>query len=412
MQINKIFISGGWGYRNLGDDALLKATIDLVNYNLRDTSEIIVSSYNPSDSKRIISGSIKVVPSVDRKIFGKYFFRKFLNFNQKEKLFFRKIKNKFLDYFIAAISILHLITIFFIPSFYLRIVKKMKNEIYQDFENVDLFIMSGGGYFNSWRTSLVSRFIEIEIAKLQGAKILLIGQTIGPFNNYIYKKIAKYCLQKCDIIAVRDIASLQELKSLDINVENDIIPDIALYTHYSFPKKKRITIVPFYEKIREKGNQICNVLKKIQEGTNLEIAIAISQQWEDAKKNACYLFQLLQLKNCNVQLFIPSDVDELQKILGESNVVISQNLHGLILAYRAGSAIISLNDKRKFQTFLKITDKVDHLIAMIDLEEDILMSNVTKCIHENTNIDIDIRQCLANTIKLKFKQYIFIFLEC
>ena len=74
----KILVSGGWGYGNLGDDALLVATIDLLKEKYPN-SEIVIMSYDDIETQKLYELSdIKVIPSVHRIISKKMAFNKFL----------------------------------------------------------------------------------------------------------------------------------------------------------------------------------------------------------------------------------------------------------------------------------------------------------------------------------------------
>ena len=382
MKLKKILISGGWGYHNLGDDAILKSTLNLVNHFFPKRDKI-VTSYDPNQSIKIVEDeNINCIQSVPRIIFGKYWHLSFINENvhvtniYKIHRFFKKVRNR-----------IWLLFIRFFPSLFLFFLRIFYNKIYKDFSQVDLFIMSGGGYFASGDISLISRFIEIEVAKLYRAKVVLVGQSIGPFTRNIDKKIVKRCLLKCDVIQVRDWDSLHELQAMGIKVEKDIIPDLALYDNIVMPKKQLITLIPFSRRILVNMSKICNILHNFQKTENYKIRITISQQWKIQNKIAYELYQMLQSMSCDVEFVIPSDVDELQTGLGESQIVISENLHGLIMAYRAGSSIISLNDTRKFKTFMEITQKKDLLIGLKEFDEHKLITAINKCINEREHND-------------------------
>ena len=69
--IKNIILSGGWGYGNLGDDAILLSSVRL----LRDkfpNARINILTYCIRDSKKVLKdiGDLYFYESLDRKLFG------------------------------------------------------------------------------------------------------------------------------------------------------------------------------------------------------------------------------------------------------------------------------------------------------------------------------------------------------
>lgn len=408
--MRNIYVSGGWGYRNLGDDSILKVTCEIIN-RLFPVSDKIISSYDKRVTAEVVDDSeISVVESVDRLLFGKYYTNKWIGYKKVENYsrlnsFIKRGKGFIIRGFVNAFSKIHLLLILHLESYYISILKRSR--VYKSFRGVNLFIMSGGGYFNSWETSLVSRYVEIKMAKLAGAKVVLVGQTIGPFLTRAHRKVAKKCLRDCDAISVRDRESFMELQGMEIICENQIIPDLSLMKTYQYQKKDIITIVPFYEGIEEYGFQIAEVLNEIQGLTGYKIRITISQQWAGVFEKAVFLHEIFRNVKCNVEFSYPLNVDELQVLLGESKIVVSQNLHGLILAYRANASIISLNNKRKFLTFMEIIDRDRFVFPMTNFDKVKFRSSILDCVEEyagskpktvNKNFSSDIENCLASIL--------------
>ena len=206
----KILLSGGWGYGNLGDDAILIASLNLLKEKYPH-SEITVMSYDFQETMKILNKpDIKVIPSIHRIISGELSFKKFgawkksFNYYPFPKLLFRRIKK---------------IQNHSIKSQTNKIFHKMKNlsefekhiKVYDEFKNADLFVMSGGAYINGWLDSLCSRVLELKITKETNTKSLIIGQTIGPFKKTDLASYAKSGLELADKVSVRDIGSYEEL---------------------------------------------------------------------------------------------------------------------------------------------------------------------------------------------------------
>ena len=62
-----ILISGGWGYRNLGDDAILVSSINLIQ-NCYPEAQISVLSYSKEETEKILNNSIPVYSSIDYRL--------------------------------------------------------------------------------------------------------------------------------------------------------------------------------------------------------------------------------------------------------------------------------------------------------------------------------------------------------
>ena len=75
IQPTNILISGGWGYGNLGDDAILLSTIKLTRSKFPN-AKLHIFSYSPNETKDIILDSnCELHSSVHRLLFGKSAFR-------------------------------------------------------------------------------------------------------------------------------------------------------------------------------------------------------------------------------------------------------------------------------------------------------------------------------------------------
>jgi polysaccharide pyruvyl transferase WcaK-like protein len=410
----KILISGGWGYRNLGDDSILLATIDLLR-NRFPEAELIVTSYCVNDTKEIIgnTSNIKIIPSFYRLIFNslyetKYYGKKTKLFSEKSKLNKILIKlSKKIEIYIVYIN-LYLLKIDLFEKLILR--KLSKNVNYKNIKNnVDLFIMSGGGYFNeSWNSSFISHYLELKFVKKNNIKSVLIGQTIGPFNSKICRRLAYSCMSGCSSIMVRDLDSYNELDSLGIKVEKSIIPDLVLSKNFKTNNKNNIlTFIVFGEYINEKKKDLLETFKLVERDLGYKVVISISQSWKGPIENAKLLNNYLNENGCSSSLLIPRNHKELEELLSTSKVVISQNLHGLILAWRNNSSIIALNDRRKFKTFMDIIEKPQMLLPIKILDSTKLFSLIVEASnYENQSsqinnlligkIEEDFNNCLKN----------------
>ena len=77
--MSKYLLSGGWGFGNLGDDAILLSTIELIK-NVDAEAEIGVFSYDSSATKRLLCQykKVKVFRSIQSILFGHEFELQFM----------------------------------------------------------------------------------------------------------------------------------------------------------------------------------------------------------------------------------------------------------------------------------------------------------------------------------------------
>ena len=82
----------------------------------------------------------------------------------------------------------------------------------------DLLFNVGGGTMpgRPWVSSL-GRLGTFLICKMFGKPVIVSGQTIGPFERSISKRVAAFFLNKVDMITLRDTTSLRDLQDIGIN---------------------------------------------------------------------------------------------------------------------------------------------------------------------------------------------------
>lgn len=183
-----IFVTGGWGYGNIGDDAILLATLNSVHERLPDAA-LHLTSFNPQETKFHHSlGSI-------------YSFHYYLDLrNWRGRLTFIRF------------TIWLALRLFGIRA--PGLVGQGFAELLNQLENADLVLMAGGGYFNDrWRGSFLARIAEICASKAAGKPVIVYGQTVGPFASKFARILMPRVLKFVDRVAYRDVQSEQVLRS-------------------------------------------------------------------------------------------------------------------------------------------------------------------------------------------------------
>jgi colanic acid/amylovoran biosynthesis protein len=88
----------------------------------------------------------------------------------------------------------------------------------QPFIEADLIISKGGGFLNDfYALASLGRLWGFYFAKLLGKPVVLYAQSIGPLNRTPYRQIARYVLNKVDLITLRDNKSKEILQSMGVN---------------------------------------------------------------------------------------------------------------------------------------------------------------------------------------------------
>jgi len=405
--IKRILISGGWGYANFGDDAILISTINLIEKKFPG-AEIVVSSYNVEETERNVNrDDIQFIPSIHRHLTGNLSAKRLIIVEKKDILRFNrnfvgrvfskvKIRLKQIKYSIQeALSY---------RKYNLLLKDNSMLPLYEEYKSFDLFVQAGGGYFlGSWLDNLYSRVIELVIAKRNNLPILIMGQSIGPFNTKRTQEIALKGLQLANVISVRDQESVNELLSYQIN--SKLIPDTALYgKQLNRIKQATLTIIVGGIGMTERqGMIICKAVAAAAKLLGFWIKIIVTRLWYSDLNSAYRLDQAFKAENINATLIIPVNYVHLQNELATTSMIISQNLHGLIMGWRSGVPGISLSSGRKFTGFMEQSNQSHRLLPLERLSQ----NDLTECILDtgkNRDKSVCLQQSLSDKIEKDFDQ--------
>ena len=353
---SKIVVSGGWSYGNLGDDAILDATARLLWRHLPE-AEVVWLAYDeqfardsalvPPDGVRASlhrfadhgwsfwmlqtmwrSAGYALWPSFVQWVYGKLFRRA-------------------------------------------QIRRSMKRDRVADpsdvFKGADLYIMSGGGYFNRWPSKFDACIRELDLAHENGCRVMLIGQSVGPFSEE-QKARLKAALRPTDVLCVRDEESAAELAALGFKAK--VAPDLAR----GFPKQVSdisglLTIVP--GSLAEGMDVLlADQLAAFLAGRDYRLRIVQTcTVWSDVL-SARALQRLLKERGFAAEVVLPRTYHELCAAVEGSELVVSRRMHAMIIGWRCGSDVFALKLSRKLVGFLDMAgcpdsfcrdDSWDHL---------------------------------------------------
>jgi len=104
-------------------------------------------------------------------------------------------------------------------GFNLRLlIDKEKLEILKKHAEADIIIFVGGGNYNdNYRPAIFGRLYGIFLSKILKKPVVLYAHSIGPFNTFVYKHLAKLVFNEVDLITLRDSESKKVLDELRVH---------------------------------------------------------------------------------------------------------------------------------------------------------------------------------------------------
>lgn len=354
--IKKVIVSGGWSYGNLGDEVIAKCTIGLINQKF-PSAKIIYTSYDINDFFK--HHKLKAVESVHCLV------------EKKGTIILNNIMS--VDWKQYGLE-----------------------QYYSLFDNETLFIMSGGGYFDgNWESQFLARILEVEIAKTAGAKVAIIGQSIGPFVNNDQIELAKTALKKCDFINVRDKDTQKFISKLIPKKDINCTCDIALTIRDFYPvllsekKDKRVCnlILQIYaryvfngiQKMRNRNYE--RIIKRItlrlyrynyawskmikcilKTGFfKCQIVLNVQDTQKIGNKHFIKFAQKMKkdISSEEIEIISQMTVNEFCNVLANADVIISCKMHPLIVSASYGVRTFALSQHYKIDAFMEWIGRQD-----------------------------------------------------
>lgn len=302
-------ISGYYGFKNVGDDAMLMAIIDNLKMYKKDL-RILVLSKNPLETRRTYS-----VDSIYR------------------------------------INLIQILSIM---------------------RNSKLFISGGGSLIqdNTSTRSLIYYLGMIWLAKKMQMKVMIYANGIGPLNKKSNRNLTKYVVDKVDVITLREELSYKELASLNINkpqihVTADpaftIRPESVEHTDYLLadegidPKSSYIGIsVRKWYGHDKYETTLANIADYIIETYGINILFIPMHYPGDL-----VIIENIRAKMKNKSFAISKkhSVSEILGIIGKTEMLIGMRLHALIFAASIGLPIVGIVYEPKVEGFLEYSNQ-------------------------------------------------------
>lgn len=314
-----VVLSGYYGFKNSGDDALLMAILNDLRAEKRDIRPVVLSA-TPEDTKRVYR--------VDAK--------------NRSNLF-------------AVLSA----------------IKNAK------------MLISGGGSLIQDETSSKSLWYYlcvIRAAKKHGLKVMQMANGIGPLNKEADRKLAADIInENVDYITLRDVRSLEELRKIGVTgVETKVTADPAMTLECA--GEKDILRIFAEENIPTDKKLACISVRSWKNNDeNFEDEMAKALDYCADKYGVYPLFVPMQYsKDFEISESIcskmqkdgyiikkPRNVQETIGIIKSMDFVVAMRLHSLIYAAGVGVGVIAIVYDPKVRSFMEYAEQNQ----MIDVEE-------------------------------------------
>lgn len=305
--LHDIVIAGYYGFKNIGDEALLTSIVKNMRTYIDDIRMMVLSN-DPDGTKQTF-----LVNSINR-------------FNL------------------------------------LKIIKAMKRS--------KMFMYGGGTLIqeNTSTRSLIYYLGMIWVAKKAGLKVMLYANGIDPINKYINKRLTKNIINNVDMITLREPSSKSELEKLLIDRPQILVTADPAFTIESDCQGKADKIFAL-ESIDGPGPYIGFSARKWDGHRNYTDIIARAADYAATSYGAIPVFipmqypadlQLIQniTAKMNHKAYIISnkyEVSEIMSIMKKFDMVVGMRLHALIFAMGAHVPVVSLEYQPKVAWLMEYT---------------------------------------------------------
>jgi len=235
----------------------------------------------------------------------------------------------------------------------------------------DLYIWGGGTFLYESKDngikSLLSILVHVLIAKLFNVKVIFYGIGYGELRTFVGKNIASVIVKLSDFVTVRDKESYLDIKSIKNNIylTNDLVYrlDIDSIRDIDVNKKKNLNIIlntVYYQTPKEIDKFAGLIEEKIKllkidiEIVNFHLIPAWhNEKTSDTDTNKKLIDSLMnKWGEVNYTIHENKNVDEILLLISESDIVFAQRLHILLISVLLEKQIFTLSYHTKIDKFL------------------------------------------------------------
>ena len=429
----KILILHGMNPHNMGDTAIVKATIARLQ-EIIPNAEITLVSNAQTVTKQKITG-VKILKNII--VTGRIE-------SKNEYFIFRWIAHM-LDNLLLPLSMFG----YFFWALVYRIFKmdvsffinEEKRRTLKEYLEADVVISRGGGFLNDVDISLIgNRFIinafiertflfhlySIFFAVLLKKKTVIYGQSIGPFKNKLNAYLTKLVLNKVDLITVRDRTSKKWLKKIGVNA-----PKVYVTADEAFlfqpASGERVDEILSNEGIKRDPSPLIGV--NVRKWFSLDSNNPAGEYKRYVKAMAECINYLIEKLNATV-IFIPQspgeadtgaekDIsqmigkqeklkiinsyppEEMKGIIGKMDLFIGTHMHSSIfsLSMNVPSIIIAYSHLHKTEDIIKMVGMEKWMLSIKGLESVNLISKINEAFATKNELQKELASNLKNIQK-------------
>lgn len=282
--------------------------------------------------------------------------------------------------------------------------------------NTNVFISGGGTLFqNITSTRSFLYYIGLVLlAKLMFKKVAIIGQGFGPLRGRLNRALARFALNRANLITLRDNASFEELKRLGVKNRNIFVtadPTAMLKLPLLEEGRKILSLEAVRLGKPLLGIAVRSVPKSDEERLYQTLSAAID--WLAKEHNYSPVFILFECpedmgetskvinymeQKSNV-IFRICRPDEMLSIIANFDLLIGMRLHSLIFAAMNQVPMLGLSYDPKVEAFMKEIGQ-SYFPATSDLAQESLRSALERMLGSKDSI----RQQLAEKKKRLHEQ--------
>lgn len=393
--MSKIVFSNAWSYYNKGDASIALATVNAIHEILPDAEKTLLAVDHQSfvNNSESFNCKLKILPMVHtippfNRIFTLY--SAISRYNSALTSFFGII------YLILQVSLFS----------FIRRKKSVLDNILTEIETADVIVAIGGNYLYSNKSFFNHILILIYGKFVKKKKIILLGHSIGPFNDVISSYLAKKILNHMDYILFRESLSDTYIKDnitkqIVSKISGDaafLIPSPNTSNEYREPRIIAISIRKWFFRSPDKFQKYLVTMIKIIVAlvkNNYRIYL-IPFSYVGTAENDLELCNLVlmklpdQIKNqvtiLNIKNLSPYEIGDLMNEL-KIDALIATRLHSAILAsiYNIPCIVISYQYFKGFGISKQI-GLDDYVINIADINYDHLYTMLNNLLKNSKNI--------------------------
>lgn len=346
----KILLIGNHACANRGDCAIARGLWQYLEHFFKDNHIVMLSRF-PVSSTYLLSRAV-------REDFLYRYYRMLENLS-----FWQRLKRSFIGRFMT----LWLATLVrFRQKWRIKLTNLLPDTFTKEldfYRSFDLIIQVGGS--NLVDIYGPTQFDSGLLAILSGKPLILIGHSLGPFNDAKSRFLAKVLLESSAGIMVREPLSAEVLRNCQINPKNlqlggDTAWLLQNATMTTYPRQKKVIftvrkLAPFEQRVgltQDRYNQAIAKLadKLIQHGCSVEFlstCTGIDNYRNDDRMLALSIRDLCKMKAViAVEMAELNDLELMQRF-SEAKLVIATRLHSAILAMNSGTPALALAYEHK-----------------------------------------------------------------